>query len=149
MGPPLKCLLSLPPPAACPPDQVSSALDCEANEALISWRGQPQMNSYTAIIVDENQGLLSCSTTNTSCAIPNLKCGQYYTVTVSHHDGMCPSMPSEPIYMESGKALIRTHTYSRFSPPSLSHFFLIEVACGCPWRGQEVQTRGEMQIVER
>ncbi|XP_075901618.1 uncharacterized protein fndc7b isoform X2 [Nelusetta ayraudi] len=87
--------------AACPPDQVSTTLDCEANQALISWRGQPQMNSYTAVIVDEAQGLLSCSSTNTNCTIPNLKCGQHYTVTVSHHDGMCPSIPSEPIYMES------------------------------------------------
>ena len=61
------------------------------------------MNSYTATIVDEHQGLLSCSSTNTSCKIPNLKCDQMYTVTVCHHDGMCPSMPSEAIYMDSGR----------------------------------------------
>lgn len=60
------------------------------------------MNSYTATIVDEKQGLLSCSSTNTSCRVPNLKCGRLYTVTVCHHDGMCPSMPSEAIFMESG-----------------------------------------------
>lgn len=93
--------------AACPPDQVSATLDCDANEALISWRGQPEMNSYTAAIEDQGQGLLGCSTTNTSCTIPNLKCGQNYTITVSHHDGMCPSMPSQPVYMESGKKHIR------------------------------------------
>nr|XP_046247875.1 uncharacterized protein LOC124060678 [Scatophagus argus] len=87
--------------AACPPDHVAASLDCAANEALISWRGQPKMNSYTATIVDEDQGLLSCSSTNTSCKVPNLKCGQLYTITVCHHDGMCPSRPSEPIYMES------------------------------------------------
>ncbi|XP_067454263.1 serine-rich adhesin for platelets [Thunnus thynnus] len=87
--------------AACPPDHVSASLDCAANEAMISWRGQTNLNSYTATIVDENQGLLSCSSTTTSCRIPNLKCGQLYTVTVCHHDGICPSMPSEAIYMES------------------------------------------------
>lgn len=93
------CLIS----AACPPDQISASLDCTANEALISWRGEPKMNSFTATIVDEEQGLLSCSSTYTNCSIPNLKCGQLYTVTVCHHDGMCPSMPSVPIHMESGK----------------------------------------------
>lgn len=93
------CLIS----AACPPDQITASLDCTANEALISWRGEPRMNSFTATIVDEEQGLLSCSSTYTNCSIPNLKCGQLYTVTVCHHDGMCPSMPSVPIYMESGK----------------------------------------------
>lgn len=61
------------------------------------------MNSYTATIVDDDQGLLSCSSTTTSCRVPNLKCGQLYTVTVCHHDGICPSMPSEPVYMESGE----------------------------------------------
>lgn len=60
------------------------------------------MNSYTATIVDEDQGLLSCSSTNTSCRVQNLKCGMLYTVTVCHHDGICPSMPSDPIYMDSG-----------------------------------------------
>lgn len=89
--------------AACPPDNISALLDCAANEALISWRGQPQMNSYTATIVDEGQGLLSCSSTDTSCRVQNLKCGMIYTVTVCHHDGICPSMPSEAIYLESGK----------------------------------------------
>ncbi|KAM7387685.1 hypothetical protein PAMP_023907 [Pampus punctatissimus] len=87
--------------AACPPDHVSASLDCAANEAMISWHGQTRLNSYTATIVDENQGLLSCSSTTTSCKIPNLKCGQLYTVTVCHHDGICPSMPSEAVYMES------------------------------------------------
>ncbi|KAM9761579.1 uncharacterized protein fndc7b [Menidia menidia] len=87
--------------AACPPDNLSAALDCATNEALISWRGQPSMNSFTASITDEGHGLLSCSSTASSCKVPNLKCGQLYTVTVSHHDGICPSMPSKPIYMES------------------------------------------------
>ncbi|XP_040040842.2 uncharacterized protein fndc7b [Gasterosteus aculeatus] len=86
---------------ACPPDQVTASLDCVANEALISWRGQSKKNSYTATIIDKDQGLLSCSSTNTSCRVPNLKCGQLYTVSVRQHDGTCPSMPSEAIYMES------------------------------------------------
>ncbi|XP_061884565.1 uncharacterized protein LOC133635404 [Entelurus aequoreus] len=87
--------------AACPPDNVTASLDCTANEALISWHGQPEINSYTASIVDEVDRLLSCSSTTTSCRVANLKCGQLYTVTVCHHDSICPSMPSQPIYMDS------------------------------------------------
>ncbi|XP_074491158.1 uncharacterized protein fndc7b [Sebastes fasciatus] len=87
--------------AACPPDNVIASLDCEANEALISWRGQPEINSFTAMIVDEDQVLLSCSSTNRSCRVPNLKCDQLYTVTVRHHDGMCPSLSSMAISMQS------------------------------------------------
>ncbi|XP_053718297.1 uncharacterized protein LOC128757216 [Synchiropus splendidus] len=87
--------------AQCPPDNVSASLDCEANEAVISWRELPDVNSYTASIVDEEQVLLSCSSTTTSCRVPHLKCGQTYTVTVRHHDGVCPSMASEPMQMAS------------------------------------------------
>ncbi|XP_008292889.1 uncharacterized protein fndc7b [Stegastes partitus] len=85
---------------ACPPYDLYSYLDCAANEALISWHGQHNINSYTATIVDKDHGLLSCSSTTTNCTIPNLKCGQYYTVTVSQHVGMC-SISSEPIHMDS------------------------------------------------
>lgn len=95
--------VSLCPSAACPPGNLTATLDCAANEALVSWDGQPQMNSYTATMVDKSQGLLSCSSTTTKCRIPNLKCGQLYTITVTQHDGICLGIPSKPIYMESGR----------------------------------------------
>ncbi|KAK2835181.1 hypothetical protein Q5P01_015665 [Channa striata] len=96
--------------AACPPDNVVTSLDCAANEVLISWHGQPNLNSYTATIVDENQGLLSCSSTTTSCRVPNLTCGKLYTVTVCYHDGICPCLPSKAIYFYSGGLRIGWNT---------------------------------------
>lgn len=93
------CLIS----AACPPDNVTASLDCTANEAQIAWHDKSNVNSFTATAVDQDQGLLSCSSTTPSCRVPNLKCGTLYTVTVRHHDGICPSIPSEAIYLESGR----------------------------------------------
>lgn len=93
--------------AACPPDNLEAQLDCAVNEALISWRGQPNMISYTAIMLDEEDRLFHCNTVDTYCRIGSLPCGQVYSVTVSHHDGICPSMPSLPIYMESGRKKFR------------------------------------------
>ncbi|CAL8306274.1 unnamed protein product [Lota lota] len=87
--------------AACPPDNVVASLDCVANQALISWGGQAHAGSYTATAVDPDDRLLSCSTTQQSCPIASLRCGQRYRVSVLHHDGICPSMPSGPVYMES------------------------------------------------
>ncbi|XP_039456734.1 fibronectin type III domain-containing protein 7-like [Oreochromis aureus] len=90
--------------APCPPNNLTATLDCAANEALISWHGTFSNSSYTATIIDSNQRLLSCSSTATNCKIPNLKCGELYTVTVNQHDGNCSSMPSKPLYMESDLA---------------------------------------------
>ncbi|XP_061540147.1 fibronectin type III domain-containing protein 7-like [Phycodurus eques] len=85
----------------CNSTQSEAVTTETANEALISWHGQPEINSYTVTIVDKYDRLLSCSSTETTCGVPTLKCGQLYTVTVFHHDSICPIMPSQPIYMES------------------------------------------------
>ncbi|XP_076840783.1 uncharacterized protein fndc7b [Brachyhypopomus gauderio] len=89
--------------APCPPTQVRGVLDCGGNRALISWLG-PQdgaLPSFTASMQDQGGGLLSCSTTNSSCWVPSLKCSQIYDITVIYHSDICPSKPSSPVYMES------------------------------------------------
>ncbi|KAI7794726.1 fibronectin [Triplophysa rosa] len=87
--------------APCPPGDVQVLLDCQENQGLVSWLGSQTMISFTATMEDQVGGLLSCSTTASSCRIPNLKCGQVYAVSVTHHDGVCPSMPSRPILLKS------------------------------------------------
>ncbi|KAJ3599685.1 hypothetical protein NHX12_033641 [Muraenolepis orangiensis] len=87
--------------ATCPPDQVTASLNCTANQALISWGSLAHMLSFTATAEDPEDGLLSCSTTLQSCSISDLRCGQRYRVSVFHHDGICPSMPSRPVYLQS------------------------------------------------
>ncbi|KAL1249579.1 hypothetical protein QQF64_020584 [Cirrhinus molitorella] len=87
--------------APCPPGSVEALLDCQENQALVSWLGTRSMISFTATMEDQLGGLLSCSTTANSCRIPNLKCGQVYDISVTYHDGICPSMPSHAIQMRS------------------------------------------------
>ncbi|XP_071011253.1 fibronectin type III domain-containing protein 7-like [Oncorhynchus clarkii lewisi] len=91
--------------APCLPDHIEAFLDCAANHALIVWQGHHSILSYTATIEDTEGGLLSCSTTGNNCTVPSLKCGQLYSVSVMHHDGICPSIPSQAITMESGRNL--------------------------------------------
>ncbi|KAK1803500.1 hypothetical protein P4O66_020926, partial [Electrophorus voltai] len=85
--------------APCQPSQVQAALDCSGNRALISWQGP--RGSFTATLQDKTGALLSCSTMDSSCWVPDLKCSQVYDVTVTYHTGICPSKPSQPIYMKS------------------------------------------------
>ncbi|XP_016331309.1 uncharacterized protein LOC107680061 [Sinocyclocheilus anshuiensis] len=87
--------------APCPPGSVEALLDCQENQALVSWMGTRSMISFTATMEDQVGGLLSCSTTANSCRIPDLKCGQVYDISVIYHDGICPSMPSHDIQMKS------------------------------------------------
>ncbi len=89
--------------APCPPGSLEALLDCQENQALVSWLGTRSMISFTATMEDQHGGFLSCSTTANSCRIPDLKCGQVYDISVIYHDGICPSMPSHAIQMKSGK----------------------------------------------
>ncbi|XP_051515678.1 uncharacterized protein LOC127418869 [Myxocyprinus asiaticus] len=59
------------------------------------------MMSFTATLQDQVGGLLSCSSTASSCRVPNLKCGQVYAVRVTHHDGTCLSVPSNSTQLKS------------------------------------------------
>lgn len=86
---------------ACPPSNIISTLDCANSEALISWTAEPRIESFTATALDDDNGILSCSSTTTSCVISNLKCDHHYTVTVGNHDAMCPILYSEPVHMDS------------------------------------------------
>lgn len=95
--------MSLCPLAPCPPNHIEAYLDCASNYALVMWAPQAGVASYTASLVDQSGALLSCSTTNNSCRVTHLRCGQVYDVSVTHHDGVCPSMPSSSLQMDSGE----------------------------------------------
>ncbi|KAJ8277963.1 hypothetical protein GJAV_G00082190 [Gymnothorax javanicus] len=87
--------------APCPPDHIGALLDCEANQALVSWQSHLSDASYTVTMEDKEGGLLSCMTADSNCTIPDLKCGQEYAVTVTHHTQICPSRPSDAIHVHS------------------------------------------------
>lgn len=91
-------------PAPCPPSQLQTTLDCDGNQALVSWLSSRFPGSYTATMVDQSGGLLSCSTVNSSCWVPSLKCTQVYDVSVTYHNGICQSRASASIKMNSGKS---------------------------------------------
>ncbi|KAJ8279126.1 hypothetical protein COCON_G00061920 [Conger conger] len=87
--------------APCPPDHIEALLDCTTGSASISWQSFPSWASYTATIEDKQGGLLSCMTIHNNCTISDLECGRDYAVSVTHYNSICPSMPSNPIHMDS------------------------------------------------
>ncbi|XP_047445276.1 mucin-4-like [Mugil cephalus] len=87
--------------APCPPTNIEAFRDCDANHALIVWQNHRPTGLYTATIVDRTGAELDCtSSTVNNCKIPSLPCGKKYNVTVTYHDGNCPST-STSISMDS------------------------------------------------
>ncbi|XP_029474400.1 uncharacterized protein LOC115100214 [Rhinatrema bivittatum] len=71
----------------CAPRLVDAYTNCENNSATVSWESTANAEYYTALV--EGAGGASCNTTNTTCDIADLSCGQTYTVAVLAHDSRC------------------------------------------------------------
>ncbi|XP_074523504.1 uncharacterized protein fndc7b [Halichoeres trimaculatus] len=90
-------LLSVP----CPPESVSSSINCLSSIAVVSWIGHPGSVYYTATVTQEDGETMSCSSDKMECGMSNLNCGQEYTVTVVASNKMCDSDPSEGEVLQS------------------------------------------------
>uniref|UniRef100_A0AAR2JQD7 Fibronectin type-III domain-containing protein n=1 Tax=Pygocentrus nattereri TaxID=42514 RepID=A0AAR2JQD7_PYGNA len=87
--------------APCTPVNVQAVKDCQSNTATVQWQGQQSGGSYTALLVDNEGGMLNCSTSRNNCSIPSLRCGHTYNITVMQNNTHCNSLPSATIQMES------------------------------------------------
>ncbi|XP_040215776.1 uncharacterized protein LOC120945574 isoform X2 [Rana temporaria] len=76
----------------CPPYILSAYASCENNSGIIHWDSSQNAKSYVAVLEGANP--LSCNTSDTTCEIPELECGQNYTATVWAEDGMCKGRAS-------------------------------------------------------
>ncbi|CAB1419901.1 unnamed protein product [Pleuronectes platessa] len=85
----------------CPPTGVSSLMNCVSNIAVVSWVGSAGAEFYTATVRPEDDQSIDCWSDNTQCGMPNLVCGQNYTVTVVASNQDCHSDPSEADILQS------------------------------------------------
>lgn len=89
----------------CPPTGVSSSMNCLSNIAVVSWTSSAGAAFYTATVTQDDGQSLSCWSDSEQCGMPNVHCGQNYTVTVVASNGNCNSDPSEENTLQSGENL--------------------------------------------
>ncbi|XP_059196342.1 uncharacterized protein LOC131977156 [Centropristis striata] len=85
----------------CPPTGVTSFMNCLSNIAVVSWTGSAGADFYTATVTQEDGQSSSCWSDDGQCGMPNLQCGQNYTVTVVASNEKCNSDPSEADTLQS------------------------------------------------
>ncbi|XP_016305113.1 fibronectin type III domain-containing protein 7-like [Sinocyclocheilus anshuiensis] len=85
----------------CIPTNVAAALNCTSNIASITWHNALGATWYL-VKAEGNQGYkTSCNNTVTHCDIPNLQCGQEYSITVMGMNGDCMGPASQPVTLVS------------------------------------------------
>ncbi|KAJ8274470.1 hypothetical protein COCON_G00090950 [Conger conger] len=85
--------------APCAPMNVSKHLYCDNNVLAVSWDSAAVPLNYTAMIRASGGSMHSCSSTDTSCRITDLLCGQWYnlTVTASNHNCTGPESAAQSV----------------------------------------------------
>uniref|UniRef100_A0A7N6BGY5 Fibronectin type-III domain-containing protein n=1 Tax=Anabas testudineus TaxID=64144 RepID=A0A7N6BGY5_ANATE len=86
----------------CPPTGVSSFMNCIANIALVSWSSAAGAMFYTATLTQEDGSSKSCWSDSVQCGLPNVNCGQNYTVTVTASNLHCNSDPTPCVPTDVG-----------------------------------------------
>ncbi|KAM9324544.1 uncharacterized protein PAF06_000603 [Gastrophryne carolinensis] len=87
----------------CPPQILSAYAACDNNSGIIQWDGSQNAHSFMALVNGVNS--LSCNTSDTSCEIAALTCGQNYTVTVQAEDGKCTGKPSTEVIFKTAPCI--------------------------------------------
>lgn len=83
-------------------------MDCVTNSAWVSWDVVKGAESYTVLAVGEDGHNSTCSSSNSTCNVPDLGCGRSYTFHVTASNDACVSPPSSSFQLETGK-----YTYGR------------------------------------
>ena len=88
-------------PAPCAPYNVSASLMCPTS-THVTWVESPSAIAYNVTAVGQDGQIHDCNTNSTSCQIPNMHCGQNFTITVTPYDESCVGNASIPYELMAG-----------------------------------------------
>lgn len=97
-----------PLPAPCPPVDIEKSVSCDNHTASISWSAVPGAVTYTATLEQTNGSTTCCTTSETSCDITDLPCGEIYILHVMAGGRTCNSSLSDGDILRTG--MEHTHT---------------------------------------
>ncbi|XP_069794080.1 fibronectin type III domain-containing protein 7-like isoform X2 [Narcine bancroftii] len=88
--------------APCIPENITAQVDCDVNDALISWEQSDGSDFYVATAKASDGFEHLCNTEETTCIIIDLHCGQSFNITVIAVNEMCNSSESAEICIQTG-----------------------------------------------
>ena len=95
------CFIYYFPPEPCVPQNLS--VHYNVSRAQVMWATASGASSYSVEAVTDQGLRITCNSTNNSCSLNGLHCGQIYNVTVSSHNQACNNtVTSEPQCLMTG-----------------------------------------------
>ncbi|XP_071348392.1 LOW QUALITY PROTEIN: pneumococcal serine-rich repeat protein-like [Trachinotus anak] len=87
---------------ACAPQNVSATLLCSNHSALVTWVGSPIVVGYNVTVTGQDGHTHHCHTNTTSCKVPDIHCGESYSITVTPYSKTCTGDPSAVYSFRAG-----------------------------------------------
>ncbi|XP_038649438.1 receptor-type tyrosine-protein phosphatase beta-like [Scyliorhinus canicula] len=91
--------------APCQPQDVHTRVDCDTNTAVVLWSKFEGAISHIVSVNGSDGTHHLCTSMDTNCWLPDLKCGQEYSAVVSASNYKCNSSQSTPVYIKTGPCL--------------------------------------------
>ncbi|XP_029473493.1 fibronectin type III domain-containing protein 7-like [Rhinatrema bivittatum] len=89
--------------APCIPRNVLTLLNCRTNVATLSWEDAPGAVNYVSTVTSPDGEQHSYNSTEATCDVSDLECGQTYAVTIRALDDQCSSADSATANLQMGK----------------------------------------------
>lgn len=73
----------------CIPQHVTAEMVCSNDTGVVSWEEGEGVTSYKVQAYGPDGHRTECHSSESSCELPNMHCGQLYNLTVTAQDGRC------------------------------------------------------------
>ncbi|XP_043081300.1 fibronectin type III domain-containing protein 7-like [Puntigrus tetrazona] len=87
--------------APCALTSITARTDCYSSHITVNWQLNEGSSFYVATAEGNDQSILMCNSTGTSCDLSGAKCGMQYTIIISASSDKCSSMRSPPFKMQT------------------------------------------------
>ncbi|XP_051990921.1 fibronectin type III domain-containing protein 7-like [Xyrauchen texanus] len=74
---------------SCKPQNASAQLSCDTNAAVVTWEPRDNVVRHTVQAVGTDGHRINCTSSDYSCTLLSLHCGQNYNLTITALDGVC------------------------------------------------------------
>ncbi|XP_039513478.1 uncharacterized protein fndc7rs1 [Pimephales promelas] len=74
---------------SCKPQNASALLNCDTNSAVVTWELTDNLTHHTVQAVGSDGHRINCTSSDHSCTLSGIHCGQRYNLTVTAMDGVC------------------------------------------------------------
>uniref|UniRef100_A0A3Q0SE25 Fibronectin type III domain containing 7b n=1 Tax=Amphilophus citrinellus TaxID=61819 RepID=A0A3Q0SE25_AMPCI len=80
----------------CALTAISAMTECNSDTILVKWELTAGTPLYVVTAEGDDNSIVACNSTSTSCLLQNVRCGMYYSIIVATSSDKCSSLRSPP-----------------------------------------------------